>query len=129
MSSANLGRDRPAKSANHSRRHRERIAPAGSASGEFFAMVHTPVPSKKIALIEGARDAVEAEWQKLEQKRAWMLETVREKSELMAEAQKSGETIHFGDLMALCHEKPSELPPELREYKGRVVLRGSGSAL
>ena len=32
--------------------------------------------------------------------------------------------MHFGNLMDLCHEKHSELPVELREYKGRVVLRG-----
>ena len=31
---------------------------------------------------------------------------------------------HFGTLMDLCHVKHSELPPEQRKYKGRVVLRG-----
>ena len=33
-------------------------------------------------------------------------------------------TVHFGELMELCHEKHSELPPDQRGYKGRVVFRG-----
>ena len=52
------------------------------------------------------------------------METVSEKEDVIARAKRTGKTIHFGSLMDLCHEKHSELPPERRTYKGRVVFRG-----
>ena len=53
-----------------------------------------------------------------------MEETVTEKGDVIARAKRLGQTVHFGSLMDLCHEKHSELPPEKRSYKGRVVFRG-----
>ena len=72
-----------------------------------------------------AAKALEAEWKKLEDKRAWLLNKVRSKREVMAEARKKGNTVHFGSLMDLCFEKHSEQSAENRKCKGRVVLRGS----
>ena len=49
---------------------------------------------------------------------------MREHDDVAAEARKQGETVHFGHLMALCHEKHSELQRAVREFKGRVVFHG-----
>ena len=74
----------------------------------------------------GARQAVDKEWKKLNDKRAWPYDTVREDAKLVAEAKADNETIHFGELMRLCHVKHSELDAALtlRSYKGRIVFRG-----
>ena len=40
------------------------------------------------------------------------------------EARNKGRKIHFASLMDLCHLKNSELEPQYRKCKGRVVLRG-----
>ena len=89
-----------------------------------YALVHTPIPIKKAMLMPAAAEALEAEWSKLENKRAWILDKVRSKKEIMADARKKGKTVHFGSLMDLCFEKHSEQPLENRKYKGRVVFRG-----
>ena len=61
---------------------------------------------------------------KLDHRKAWLLETVRKKSKVMAQARSEGNIVHFGSLMALCHIKHSELAESLQKYKGRVVFRG-----
>ena len=54
-----------------------------------------------------AAEALEVEWRKLEDRKAWLLEKVRSKQSLMEEARKKGKTVHFGSLMDLCFEKHS----------------------
>ena len=71
-----------------------------------------------------AAEAPEAEWKKLEDKRAWEFDKVRSKRAVMSEARKKGDTVHFGSLMDLCFEKHSEQSAENRKYKGRAVFRG-----
>ena len=107
--------------------HREKVAPAGQVSAEWFAMVHTPIPMQEANRIPAAREAVEKEWRKLEAKNAWIMDSVREHKDVAAEAIKKGVTVHFGTLMALCHEKHSELMKLIKEYKGRVVFRGGAT--
>ena len=51
-------------------------------------------------------------------------ETVREYAEIAAEAAAQNRTIHFGELVRLCHVKHGELDAALQSYKGRVVFRG-----
>ena len=36
----------------------------------------------------------------------------------------SGESVHIGRRFDLCVERHSELPPEQRKYKGRVIFQG-----
>ena len=89
--------------------HREKIESAGFVSHQWFALVHTPIPLSEAKRIPEARDALEEEWRKLEKKNAWLLETVAEYKEVAEEAQAKGITVHFGHLMALVHEKHSEI--------------------
>ena len=74
--------------------------------------------------IPDAEAAVEKEWETLEKIPAWQLTKVRNKNEVSAEARNKGRTVHFASLMNFCHLKNSELEPQFRKYKGRVVLRG-----
>ena len=61
--------------------------------------------------------------EKLEKIQAWQLTKVRNKKEVIDEARNKGHTVHFASLMDLCHLKNSELEPQFRKYKGRVLLR------
>ena len=73
---------------------------------------------------EGARKAFDKESGKLDGKTHWLYDTVREYADIAAEATTQNRTIHFGELMRLCHVKHCELGASLRSYKGRVVFRG-----
>ena len=55
-------------------------------------------------------------------KNAWILSSVREREDVRQEALAKGQQVHFGDVMQLCHIKHSELPPDQRKYKGRIVF-------
>ena len=74
--------------------------------------------------IQDAKAAVEKTWEKLEKIPAWQLTKVRNKEEVIEEARNKGRKIHFASLMDLCDLKNSELEPQYRKCKGRVVLRG-----
>ena len=106
------------------REHQPDASAAGYVSADWFALVHTPVSIPSAMKIPAAKEAIDKEWQKLIDLRAWTTETVREKREVMEEARQQKKKVHFGSLMDLCHEKHSELAPENRKYKGRVVFRG-----
>ena len=102
--------------------HNEKVAPAGYVSPEYFNMVHTPV--KNWTAIPKAREAVDLEMKKLQDKKAWLLDKVREYDSVKAEATRLKNNVHFGDLMRLCHVKHSELDAKYQSYKGRVVSMG-----
>ncbi len=72
-------------------------------------MVRTPVPLPKAMKIPAAKKAVDEEWDKLENKRAWDITKMRSKKSVQAEAKRKGKKVHFGSLMALCHMKHAEL--------------------
>ena len=86
-----------------------------------MAMVHTPVKDWRNK--DGARKAVK-EWDKLDDKKAWLLDTVREYEDVANEAARTGNKVYFGDLMRLCHLKKRELAEKYHSFKGRVVFRG-----
>ncbi len=105
-------------------RHQDNVTQAGVATESWFAMVHTPVSIPDAKRIPAARQAVEKEWKKLEDKKAWLLDTVEEYSVVASKASAENRTIHFGQVMPLCHVKHSELAKEFHSYKGRAVFRG-----
>ena len=74
--------------------------------------------------IPDAKAAVDREWKKLETIPAWDVRKVKSKKDVIKEAQKSSNKVHFASLMDLCHLKNSELEPQFQKYQGRVVLRG-----
>ena len=52
------------------------------------------------------------------------MEKVKNKKDVILEAQKEKREVHFAPLMDISHLKNAELEPQLHKYKGRVVLRG-----
>ena len=103
--------------------HEEHIAGKGQNSVLPHNLVHKFIPMPQAMKIPDAKAAVEKEWIKLETLPAWKLEKVKSKKEVMKEAQKNNNKVHFASLMDLCHLKNSELEPQFQKYKGRVVLR------
>ena len=88
--------------------HQEREPPPWLSSHEWYACVHTPIPIQEANKIPKARQAIDAEWDKLgKDKKAWDLTTVCERTTAMARAKQNGITAHFGSLMTLCHIKHS----------------------
>jgi hypothetical protein len=137
---------RPSASSNQQcSQHDDHVAEAGYVSEEAYAMmyqnvsepstppdgyamIHLPIPMPKALQIPEAVKALENEWAKLEnpERPSWDIEGVRSKAEVAAEAKASGKTVHFGNLMPLCHRKNSEFGEEFWSYKGRIVFRGDG---
>ena len=74
--------------------------------------------------IPDAKAAVEKEWEKLKNIRAWQLTKVRTRREVIDEARNRGRKVHFASLMDVCQLKTAELEAKHQKYKGRVVLRG-----
>ena len=103
--------------------HNDEILFSCSPSAEFYALVHMPIASQDIRRIPGAAKAVDGEFDTLA-KRTWLWKLVKERSQVIAEAKRSGYTVHFGSIMELCHLKHAELSKELQKYKGRIVFRG-----
>ena len=54
----------------------------------------------------------------------WLLDTVIEKDDFVANAKRKGEKIHLGDLMSICSVKFWERDPEFHKVKGRITFRG-----
>ena len=110
---------------NFDKRTQQHLA-TGDVVAEYFAMVHLPIPMKKAMNIPKAKQAVDKEWDALQQLEAWDLKGMKPKSQVIAEADKAGKSVHFGSLMDLCHEKGAEFNRADHEkiYKGRVVFRG-----
>ena len=106
------------------REHQDHVAEAGLVSCEWMAMVHTPVKMSDAMKIPKAKEALDKEWDKLGIKNAWDLKTVRPRQQVIKDAKKNNATVHFGNLMELCHKKHSEQSEEMHRYNGRVVFRG-----
>ena len=73
--------------------------------------------------IPDAKAAVDKEWKKLETSPAWDLGKVKsKKEEVILEALRDKNRVHFASLMDICHLKNAELEPKLQKQKGRVVF-------
>ena len=71
------------------------------------------------------KKALQDAWDKMgKNRKAWDLESVMEREDVKKKYERDKKSVHFGYLRQLIFEKNSELPPEQRIYKGRVVFRG-----
>ena len=93
----------------------------------FPACVARPVGKAEINREPLARAALQKEWDRLKERKVWDVDpkAVREWRDVAAEARANKEEAHMGMLFEICVEKGSELAPELRKYKGRVVFQGN----
>ena len=97
--------------------HEEHIAGKGENSLLHYNLVHKFIPMRHAMKIPDAKAAVDKEWEKVETLPAWQLEKVKSKKEVIKEAQKNNNKVHFASLMDLCHLKNSELEPQFQKYK------------
>ena len=67
--------------------------------------------------IPDAKAAVDKEWKKLETLPSWQLNNMKGKQEVILEAQKERNKVHFATLMDTCHLKNAELEPKIRSVK------------
>ena len=88
------------------------------------ALVDRPVNQKEFNNNPEAQKSFDVEWEKLVQKRAWVIESVREWDDVRAEVKRKGKKVHAGKVFAVCVEKGSELPKTnpLRKLKNRTVF-------
>ena len=84
-------------------------------SEEYYALIHTAIPDKKVYQISGAKAAVDKEWDKLFKLGTFDLSTVAEKRDIVQRYKRKKEKVHFGTLRSLCHEKHRGLPLHLVE--------------
>ena len=88
-------------------------------------LVHQQLSPKEWKNIQGARDAVNAEWDQLDEIAFVDYSTVAPINQKKKEASDSSKTFHFGRVFPLCHIKHSELDAKHRKYKGRCVFGGN----
>ena len=74
--------------------HQENLAPAGFVSEEFWALVHTSIAIDTALKIPAPRQALDKEWSKLEKRKAWLLDSVREYDDVESEARKNKRNVH-----------------------------------
>ena len=110
--------------ASGDRVHQDHFQNPGFVSSEYFALIHTQIPINQVSQIPKAKEALNKERDKTNRLKVWNVNTVQPRAKLRERARKEKKTIHFGGIMELCHEKHSELSPEMRSYKGRIVFRG-----
>ena len=104
--------------------HEEHIAGKGQNFASHYNLVHKFIPMSQAMKIPDAKAAVDKEGKKLETIPAWDLRKVKSKNQVIKQAQKNKNKVHFASLMDSSHLMNSELEPQLQKYKGRVVLRG-----
>ena len=116
---------------NEPEEHRDKIAKPSSLSyeevAELAALVARPVGKNELKQNPKAQAALDVEWDKLMNKKAWDMESVREWSSVSDEAQRKSKKVHVGKIFEICVEKGSELPQgdPLRKFKGRTVFQGN----
>ena len=103
--------------------HEDHIAEKGFNSLSHHNLVHKFILVHQAMKSLDAKAAVDKEWEKLEKLPAWQMTKVKNKREVILEAQKEQRTVHFATPMDICHLKNAELEPKYQKYKGRVVLR------
>ena len=97
---------------------------AGASVTQCFAAVTKLLSRAEMLADPAALKAVQDEARGLEAAGAWDLESVREYADVKAEAQRSGISVHFGQLMSIASIKFWELAKHLQKTKGRIVYRG-----
>ena len=103
--------------------HEDHVAGRGMNSLSRHNFVRKFVLVPQAMKIPNANAAVEKEWRKLENIRAWLMTKLRNKKEVIDEARNECRKVHFASLMDPCHLKNSEREPQYQKYKGRVIFR------
>ena len=89
----------------------------------LFCAVARLVSRDEVARTPKAKAALDAEWERLKVKGTCDEARVQECRKVVSEANRKGETVHFGRIFEACYEKGSELEEwnPLRKFKGRTA--------
>ena len=82
--------------------HEDHIAGQGYNSMTHYNLVHKFIPVPFAMKIPDAKAAVNKEWEKREKLPAWQLNKVKSKKEVILEAQRDTEKVHFATSMDIC---------------------------
>ena len=93
--------------------HQDCIASVGDVSETYWSLIHKQVSIPKALKIPKAKEALDKEWDRLQKKRVWIMETVEDKKVVEERCQKQGVECEFCAIMVLCHNKNSEFEFEL----------------
>ena len=83
--------------------HEDHIAGRGDDSLQQYNLVHKFIPMLQAMKIPAAEEAVDKEWEKLENIPAWDLTKVTSKKEVIDDARTKSAKFHFVSLMDICH--------------------------
>ena len=86
-------------------------------------LVHKFMPLPQAMKIPDAKAAADKEWEKLETIAAWQLDEVKSKKEVILEAHRDKNKVHFDTLMDICHLKMRSWNTHCRGTKAES-LRG-----
>jgi hypothetical protein len=100
--------------------HRERVL---RYMPEISACVSRLMTPSEIKVSKRAQQAILDEGKGLRDLGAWDEVNVRERSDVVACACRTGKTVHSAKLLSICSEKHSELPDD--DIKARTVFMGS----
>ena len=96
-------------------KHENHIAGKGFTSMSHNNLVHKFILVPQALKIRDAKAAVDKEWKKLETIPAWQMEKVnRQKEEVILEAQRDKNKVHFATITYIFHLKNAELEPKLQ---------------
>ena len=92
-----------------------------------LACVAKPIPKNEIKGNTRAEKAMNAEWDRLIDKKVWDYSKVRDWGEVASTARQNGTIVNLGRIFGIMVLKGSELPEDhpLQKYKYRVVFQGN----
>ena len=106
MNSTRFQRQTRQRSESSLQKDREdHVAGKGHNSMTHCNFVHTLIPMLQAMKIPDVKAAVNKEWEKLETIPAWQLDKVKSKKEVILDAQRGKQKVHFATLMVLYHLK------------------------
>ena len=94
---------------------------------DLFANVAKVLSKRETSKSPGAQKALDAEWEKLLNKKTWDQSKIKECCAIVDEAKRKGEKVHIGRIFEICTLKGSELPggDPNRKHKGRTCFQGN----
>jgi hypothetical protein len=104
--------------------YNEKVSSTGVPYNVLVARI---MNKKKIATSDGAKTALQLEWDKLKQQGMWDVERVKPWHVVAAAAKDAKKTVHVGRIFEICVEQKCELPTSdvRRKFKRRVVFQGN----
>ena len=91
---------------------------------EVLALVNRPLSREEILRNPKAKEVLMKEAIEMRSMKVWDESKAIEVDELLESCRRNGETIHISEIMPICYEKHSELQPEFRQLRARLVYRG-----